>query len=264
MQNDERNGATERRTPSEGRPRHSRDIVRFGGTERVFHWAFALPFLGLLLSGLPLRFPGLRSWIDGYSPEIGMRLHLACGIAWLLAPCLVVLLGHRKALAATAAELFAIARDEYTWLRQLPRWLLGAPCRMERVGKFNAGQKLNAWLVAVTSVLLALTGIVLWAGWQWPGSASTEVLLVTRLVAWSRYLHFVLTLLILVPLLGHILLATVHPRTRASFRGMVFGVVDADWARRHHPAWYVELYPREVGAEGPAEPRPAAPDGEGS
>ena len=216
----------------------TREVIRFGATERAFHWAFAIPFLGLLLSGLPLSFPVLRTWITGYSPEIGVRLHLVCGVAWLLGPALVVVFGDRRALAMAASDLFVIVRRELSWLRQLPRWLTGLACEMRGVGRFNAGQKLNGLFVAMTSVLFAVTGVILWIVWQSPGSVSTGGLLGQAIVGWSRYLHYLLTVLMLAPLLGHIALAAVHPRTKESLRGMLFGAVDAEWARKHHPVWY--------------------------
>ena len=216
-------------------------MVRFGATERAFHWAFALPFLGLLLSGLPLSFPVLRSWINGYSPEIGLRLHLVSGAAWILGPALVVAVGDRRALATAASDLFAIVREELSWLRQLPRWLAGLPCETGGVGRFNAGQKLNALFVTMTSVLLVVTGAILWMAWQSPGFASIGEPARRTIIGCARWLHYLLTLLILLPLFGHLLLATVHPRTKESLRGMLFGTVDADWARAHHPKWYAEI-----------------------
>lgn len=228
----------------------SREVVRFGATERAFHWAFAIPFLGLLLSGLPLSFPVLRSWINGYSPQVGLRLHLVSGVAWILAPALVMVLGDRRALATAGSDLFAIVGEELSWLRQLPRLLAGMPCEMKGVGRFNAGQKLNALFVAFTSMLFLITGVILWMVWQWPGSDSQGGPLGRALIGWSRRLHYLGTMLVLAPLLGHIVLATVHPRTKESLRGMLFGMVDAEWARAHHPKWYAEAC---QGPSGPGE-----------
>lgn len=218
-----------------------REVIRFGASERAFHWAFALPFLGLLFSGLPLSFPVLRSWITGYSSQIGVRLHLVCGVAWLLGPALVLCFGNRRALATAASDLFVITGSEVTWLRQLPRWLAGLACEMRGVGRFNAGQKLNGLFVAMTSLLFTITGVVLWIVWQSPGLSWIGWPVSKAIAGWSRRLHYLLTILMLAPLLGHIALATVHPRTRESLRGMLFGAVDADWARDHHPAWYSEI-----------------------
>jgi len=225
------------------------EVVRFGATERIFHWAFAIPLLGLLLSGLPISFPVLRLWISGYSTEIGLRLHLVCGAAWVLSPVLVLMLGDRGALARVGSDLFVIVRQEWSWLRQLPRWLAGLPCEMRGVGRFNAGQKLNALFVAMTSVLFLITGVILWVAWQWPGSAAGGQPIVGTVVGWSRRFHYLFTMIMLLPLLGHIALATVHPRTKESFRGMLFGVVDAEWARTHHPVWYDRICQEATGPE---------------
>jgi len=241
----EHSGMDTKATEDSARPnsfiRSPREVVRFGASERAFHWAFALPFLGLLFSGLPLSFPVLRSWITGYSSQIGVRLHLVCGVAWLVGPALVLCFGNRRALASVASDLFIITRREASWLRQLPRWLAGLACEMRDVGRFNAGQKLNGMFVAMTSVLFAITGVILWIVWQSPGLGAMDWPVSKGIVAWSRLLHYLLTILILAPLLGHIALATVHPRTKESLRGMVFGAVDADWAREHHPAWFREI-----------------------
>jgi len=229
-------------SPPQKFPAHgAREVIRFGATERFFHWAFAIPLLGLLLSGLPLSFPVLRSWINGYSTEIGLRLHLVCSAAWVLSPVLVLMLGDRGALARVSSDLFVIVRQERSWLRQLPRWLAGLPCEMRGVGRFNAGQKLNALFVAMTSALFLVTGVILWVAWQWPGSAAGGQPIVGTVVGWSRRFHYLFTVIMLPPLLGHIALATVHPRTKESLRGMLFGTVDAEWARRHHPVWYGEM-----------------------
>lgn len=225
----------------------AQDVVRFSATERAFHWAFAIPFLGLLLSGLPLSFPGLRSWITGYTLKIGVRLHLVCAAAWILSPVLVVVLGDRRALASVASDLFILVRGELSWLRQLPRWLAGLPCEMRGVGRFNAGQKVNGLLVAFTSVAFAVTGGILWIVWQRPGLLTPDGAVVSMLTGGSRSLHYLFTLLMLVPLLGHIALATVHPRTKESLRGMLFGIVDGEWAKRHHPGWYAQICRRSSG-----------------
>jgi formate dehydrogenase subunit gamma len=238
--------------------------VRFCATERAFHWAFAVPFLGLLLSGLPLSFPVLRPWISGYSLQIGLRLHLVCAAAWILGPALVVALGDRRALGCVATDLFRLGRAEWSWLLQLPRWLAGLPCKMGGVGRFNTGQKLNGLFVALVSIVFGLTGAMLWIIWQWPGLVSNQIPLTRAILEGSRWVHYAFTLLILVPLLGHIALATVHPRTRESLRGMVFGAVDGEWAQSHHPAWYAEISTQASGSEdrGAAEAPPSLPRGD--
>jgi formate dehydrogenase subunit gamma len=52
-----------------------------------------------------------------------------------------------------------------------------------------------------------------------------------------RAAHRWLTVLVLIPIAGHIFLAAVHPSTRHALTGMLDGRVDREWAATHHPRW---------------------------
>lgn len=172
----------------------SEGVLRFSVTERALHWAFASGYLLLLASGLPLMVPALRGWIRGYSPLVG--------------------------------ELTTLEPGDGPWLRRFPRWLVATAverARLDRaVGRFNAGQKINAVFTLVTASLLLVTGIALW-----PFGADG---------LW-RAAHRWLTVLVLIPIAGHIFLAAVHPSTRHALTGMLDGRVDREWAATHHPRW---------------------------
>ncbi|GAA1809443.1 hypothetical protein GCM10009795_063560 [Nocardioides hankookensis] len=99
-----------------------------------------------------------------------------------------------------------------------------------RVGKFNAGQKINSWLVAgATGVLLGTGVLMYWTGLvrlSWRSGA-------TFVHDWSA---LALGLLVL----GHVVYALRDPEAR---RGMRTGRVSTRWARREHAAWADELLP---------------------
>lgn len=220
-------------------PMSERDvIVRFSPTERALHWGFGLVYLSLLATGLPLMFPALRGGIRGYTPVVGFRLHLVCAALWIVVTLAVVALGDRRGLGRTWRELAAFGPGDKAWLRSFPRWLVtGAAARADmdsQVGRFNAGQKLNTWFVVMTSGMLLLTGLALV-----PIGGILAAALVTghESVAMWRRAHSWLTLLVLVPLAGHVFLALVFPATRPSLTGMLTGSVDRDWAARHYPRW---------------------------
>ena len=210
----------------------AREVLRFGATERLFHWAVALPFLVLLGSGLALTYPAVRGLIFGYSAQVGLRLHLAAAVFLLLGPPLAILLGDRCALRDDARDFVSFGRREGQWLRRMPRWLLGLRTEMPPMGRFNAGQKLHALFIGGATVLLTLTGAILWLGVPSGSAAWREV------VALSRRLHTLVTLVVIPPLAAHVFVATLHPRTREALRGILFGTVAAHWAAEHHPAWY--------------------------
>jgi formate dehydrogenase subunit gamma len=234
-----------RRSVIRGAPRR---LLRFSASARALHWTLALATLGLLASGLPLLLPAFRGWIRGYDPQVGLRLHLALSV-FLLAPGLVVLLGDRGALRAESVELMRLGREDWRWLRGLPAFLVGLPCASERVGRYNGGQKLNAWGVLMSVTGLTLTGVPLWLGAP------------AGLLPILRWLHDGLTLVLLLLVVGHVVLATLHPRTRPALRGMVDGWVPADWAAVQYPRWAAG-----AAADRPAESRclrPGAEPGEG-
>jgi formate dehydrogenase subunit gamma len=222
-------------------------LVRFSITERALHWAFALTYLALLASGLPLMFGGLQAWIRDYSPVIGLRLHVACGVLWIAATLAVVLAGNRARLGATLRDLTRFARADAAWLRRFPRWLVAGPTERARidaaVGRFNAGQKVNLVFTLVTSGLLLVSGLALTP----VGDAvvATHVTGAASIGLW-RGAHRWLTLLVLVPVAGHVYLAALHPPTRASLGGMLDGRVDERWAAAHHPRWRPDPRDREA------------------
>ncbi len=237
--------------PGAERPR----VLRFTPTERAFHWGFAVCYLALLTSGLPLMLPGLRPWIHGWTRAVGVRLHLVSAVLWVVVPALVVGLGDRRALRGAARGLAGFARQDWAWLRRFPVWLCSRSGERPDVDRFNAGQKLFALFVACTSALLLLTGLALWplddrsavlgdfvAG---PGGVRT----------W-RYAHELLALVIVIPVAWHLLLAWVHPRTRPSLSGMLVGRVDAEWAAAEHPRWLASVSPGPENAPDRSAPPP--------
>ena len=230
-------------------------VLRFSATERAFHWSFALPTLVLLVTGLFLRFGSLQTLMVGYNRRVGLRLHLVAGVALLFGPLLVALLGNRRALAAAARTLLRMKRDDRRFLRELPRWLRNDPRVGGEVGRFNGGQKLNTLVSGLILLVATATGLILWVFPPLPDTATGTLPVLT---AWLATLHEATTYLLLPVVVGHLFMALVHPRTRESLRGILFGIVDADWARRHHPRWYREVA-REISDSRPEGVAPPVP-----
>lgn len=181
--------------------------------------------------------PELRGWIRGYTPVIGLRLHLAGAALWIVVTVAVVALGDRGTLRRTWRDLARLDRADAVWLRRFPRWLLAGAAERARIDggvRFNAGQKLNALFTAVTSTLLLLSGVALI-----PVNGATLADRATgagSLPFW-REAHRWLTMLVLLPIAGHVFLALAFPSTRPSLGGMLRGRVDPRWAASHHPRW---------------------------
>src|SRR5712691_6254173 len=192
-----------------------RYLRRFTRTERALHWAHALAFLVLLVSGLALYLPQLIALV-GRRPLV-KEIHLYTAIAWLAALAAIVALGDRRSLRATLRELDLFDSDDRGWLRG----------RRRPQGKFNAGQKLNTALTAAFAVLFAVSGFLLWYG-----ERDTRFRFASTLL-----LHDGLMYVSLVLLVGHLYLAVIHPTTRHALRGITTGSVSEEWARAHHRKW---------------------------
>jgi formate dehydrogenase subunit gamma len=198
----------------------SNRVPRFTRTERAVHWVHAAAFLVLLATGLALYLPSLAEAV-GRRPLL-KDIHVYTALAWAVALVLVVLVGDRRALRATAREIDLFDADDRAWLlRRRP-----AP-----QGRLNAGQKLNAIITAAFAVLFAVTGVLLWYGERDTRFRFAQTILIHD---WLMYVAFFL-------FLGHLYLAVIHPRTRHALNGMTRGWVDREWAREHHPKWVESL-----------------------
>ena len=190
-------------------------VKRFSRTERAVHWIHASAFFILLGTGLVLYVPRLSAAI-ARRPLI-KDIHIYTALAWIVLLAVVVVLGDRRGLRRTLRDLDRFDDDDRLWLR----------LKRRPQGRFNAGQKLHAALVASFASLFAVSGVLLWLGerdtrFRW---ASTILL------------HDGLMYVSLILLMGHLYLALIYPATRHALRGITVGSVRRDWALEHHRKW---------------------------
>jgi formate dehydrogenase subunit gamma len=197
-------------------------VLRFTRTERAAHWLLVATFAAILLSGtqMPHRWDADQPVVDVH---VGGALMLVAGLVLLLWRA------NRNALVATAVQLATTEPGDRAWLRGAPdRLRTGAPA--PPVGRFNAGQKLNARLSALGLAVLYATGIaLLLAGRGLPQGP----------------LHALTTVALCGLVSGHVFMAVFNPGTRHALRGMTLGDVDRAWAEHHHSKW-VESLDRET------------------
>jgi formate dehydrogenase subunit gamma len=190
-------------------------VKRFSRTERAVHWIHASALFVLLGTGLVLYVPRLSALV-ARRPLI-KDIHVYTAVTWIALLVLVVALGDRRGLRRTLRDLDLFDDDDRLWLRRQPR----------PQGRFNAGQKLHAALVAGFASLFTVSGFLLWLGerdtrFRW---ASTILL------------HDGLMYASLLLLLGYLYLALIYPATRHALRGITVGSVRRDWALEHHRKW---------------------------
>jgi len=194
------------------------DVRRFGRAERWVHWSTGALVLVCILTAAVL-YNGSLAVVVGNRRVVEL-VHVWCGFA-LLVP---LLLGFAsRAYRADLRRLNRMSADDWRWLRS-QRLRLAAV----GVGKFNAGQKLNAALSAGAILVLLGTGTVMffpaWTQLAWRTGAT--------------FVHdwFALTFGLLV--VGHIAYAL---RDAEAMRGMRTGDVGLEWAREQHELWAEEV-----------------------
>lgn len=184
----------------------------------------ATPYLVLLATGA-LLLASRRGLPVPFSAEALSRVHRWAGLALPTLVFLVFWGGDKRVLLRNAREALTWRGSDLLWLLIAPFSLLFGRPRLPRAGKFNAGQKLHllAQMILVP-VFVASGAVMLFEG--------------ESLAAW---LVHVVGFFVALPLVaGHLFLALIHPATRRGLPGMFTGLVDARWARHHHPDEYGE------------------------
>ena len=196
-------------------------IERFDPVERALHWVNAALLLTLLFTGLAMYWSPMTQLIG--RRRLMEDIHIVCGLA-LPVPFLLVLIGPwRRAFVRDARRLGRFLDDDWRWLRR--HYRRGGSLR---IGKFNAGQKINAILVAALIPIMLASGSIM----QWNARFSDS---------WrtgATFVHDWGFLIFLVLVTAHILKALGEP---VLMRSMLRGWVPASWARVHRPRWFAEL-----------------------
>jgi formate dehydrogenase subunit gamma len=195
-------------------------VRRFTPADRAVHWTFAVLMFSCLLTALVL-YNGTLAVPIGHRHLIEL-IHVYSGFAL---PVPVVIGAASAAYRANLRRLNRFTRTDWRWLRSRNR-----RDGSIAVGKFNAGQKLNACLTAGAALVLLGTGIIMYF--------PDLVRLSWRTGATFVHDWFALALGLLI--IGHIRFAV---RDRESRIGLRTGRVLLSWARVHHPAWAAEIAP---------------------
>ena len=201
-------------------------ILRYTVAERLTHWAVAVAFMFLFLSGLAMFHP-FFFWLAGVFGG-GQFMRFVHPIAGVLLAVLFY---------PYAAQVW---RDN-RWLPVDTEWVrrMWSYMRKEHAGldnnKFNGGQKLMFWSMVPIIAVLLVTGVVMWQPWFAPSFGTT----LRRL---AGLVHAIAAFIMFVGIGIHWYAAY---WTRGSVRAMVRGTVSRAWARFHHPAWYREVAGKE-------------------
>lgn len=193
-------------------------LPRFTRAERWVHRSLGLLLGVLLVTGAIMFFPDLSSIVG--NRQVVTTMHDIAG--WLV-PVPLVLALLSRAFRSDAGLLNRFVPADWEWLRSRDR-----RSGRIRVGKFNAGQKLNASLTLGAVIVMFGTGMVMFWSSLFSDSIRTG----------ATFVHDWVALAFGILVLGHIWMAYSDATARA---GMRTGQVPEDWALREHGAWAEEM-----------------------
>jgi formate dehydrogenase subunit gamma len=209
------------------------NVLRYTFTERLVHWAAALSYMYLALSGLAFWTPWMwwAAILLGGGP-VTRAVHPWIGLFFTVS----VIYMYRIWLTD-----MRITKTDLEWKKAIRAYVRNEeeemhPLQAERgftpyapVDRFNLGQKYLFWVMFWGGLTLLVTGFVLWFSDYLPGS-----LRFLRLI--SVFLHPVAFLVTFGGFIIHVYMGTAV--VRGGFSSVIRGEVSESWARHHHPLWY--------------------------
>jgi formate dehydrogenase subunit gamma len=211
-----------------------KEIARQSGLARFIHFAHFLATLTLFYTGLALFHPSFRFLADligGFG--VTRPLHRVAAIIFIGIPLIAIIFNWSSFVNFLRRLFVPFDEDDKEWLRKFPAYLFNAKTKLPPQGKDKSGQRVASWFILGSALLIALTGIVMWANPYMP----------TWLVRWSYPLHDLSMIVLGVLLLGHAYLgAGIFQPYRGMGRVMFGdGKIAKEEARYHWPKWVDEI-----------------------
>ena len=202
-------------------------VPRFSRGERWAHRSIAALTGLLLVTAALLYIPDLGGLVG--NRQVVRVIHEIAGFAL---PIPILLAVMSRAFRDDAGRLNRFAPADWQWLRSRDR-----RSGRIRVGKFNAGQKLNAAFTLGAVLVMLLTGTMMFFSSMFTDNLRTG----------ATFVHDWLAIAMAVVVAGHVYMAFGDATARL---GMRTGSVPLAWARREHADWADELAPAEPSREG--------------
>lgn len=217
------------RTQSESGP-GARRIERFTPFERAAHWANAIAFCTLAISGIVMAWgkffllPLLGATLFGWLAFALKNLHNFMGPLFAVSLLVIVLTFVRDNL---------VQRSDLAWLAKGGGMLGGTGGRELPSHRFNAGEKgLFWWGITLPGIVVVASGLVLDGLIPWFGAVRADMQI-------AHMLHASLAIWMIALLCGHIYMGTVG--MRGAYQAMKTGYVSDSWAKEHHALWYEDV-----------------------
>ncbi|HEX2543334.1 MAG TPA: formate dehydrogenase subunit gamma [Ramlibacter sp.] len=210
-------------------------IERFTPFERAAHWANAIAFVILAISGIVMAFgkffllPIIGQTLFGYFTYFLKNVHNFVGPLFVVSLVIIVLTFLKDNLPQKGDVAWVLRLGGVLGKKEVPS------------NRFNAGEKGMFWIGT-----LLLGGIVVASG-----------LVLDKLIPNLGYergqmqiahmVHAVAAVIMMAMLFAHIYMGTIG--MRGAYRAMREGYVDEEWAREHHAYWYEDIKSGKIPAQ---------------
>ena len=204
-----------------------RKIERFTPFERSAHWANAIAFCALAISGIVIAYgkyfllPILGDTLFGWLSFALKNIHNFAGPLFAVSLVIVFITFVKDNLPS---------KDDVVWILKGGGLFSGTEVPSHR---FNAGEKVLFWAgVLFLGAIVVASGLVL--NMLIPGLIYERA---TMQIA--NMIHGVASLLMMAMFIGHIYMGTLG--MRGAYKAMRTGYVDETWAKEHHELWYDDV-----------------------
>jgi formate dehydrogenase subunit gamma len=198
-------------------------LKRYEHGDRMNHWFIALMFVLAGLSGLAFFHPSLFFLTNLFGGGQWTRiLHPFMGVL-MVAGFLVLFLKLWRENVVNDAD-----RE---WKKHMGDMLRGNKAAMPPVGKYNYGQKMVFWVMAVSLAVLVITGFMFWRPWFAP-------LFPIPVMRIAVLLHSIAAVALVASVIMHVYAAI---WVKDTVRAMTRGTVTEGWAKVNHPLWYEQV-----------------------
>jgi formate dehydrogenase subunit gamma len=204
-----------------------RKIERFTPFERSAHWANAIAFCALAISGIVMAFgkffilPVIGTALFGWLTYALKNIHNFAGPLFAVSLVIVIVTFVRDNIPS---------KEDLTWILKGGGLVSGTEVPSHR---FNAGEKILFWSgVFFLGLVVVASGLVL--DKLIPGLVYERATMQI-----SHMVHAVATFLMMTMFMGHIYMGTIG--MRGAYSAMRQGYVDETWAKEHHELWYDDI-----------------------
>ena len=212
-----------------------RKIERFTPLERSAHWANAIAFCALAISGIVMAFgkffiqPVIGNALFGWLAYALKNIHNFAGPLFAVSLVIVIVTFVRDNLPS---------KEDITWILKGGGLFSGTEVPSHR---FNAGEKILFWSgVFFLGLVVVGSGLVL-------DKLIPGLVYERGTMQISHMVHAVATFLMMAMFMGHIYMGTIG--MRGAYSAMRDGYVDETWAKEHHELWYDDIQAGKIPAQ---------------